>query len=189
MRKINLIIIILIIVGIIGTVYVEAYVKPRINSNQKQYSQNQQNPMKHDFKSIVKYSNKYMGNSSNIINLNYNLPLSNIPMTFQLVPEKLTAEINYRKDPDKINSKIFSQALIYNSTANFVLIDNLKVIKFNFIGASYTISRDDVEKWYGIKLSALKNETAWKKEVQNKLSDENYVDSFINKNVIKKIGG
>lgn len=186
MKKINLIIIILILAGMIGTTYVEAYVKPQMNKDKEQYAENQQDPEKHDFKAIIKYSNKYMGNASNIINLNYNLPLGNIQKTFQLVPDKLTVEINYEKDSSKIDQKTLSEALIYNSTANFVLIDNLQVIKFNFKEASYTISRDSVENWYDVKLSNLKNEAAWEKNVQNKLNNESYVDSFISKNVAKE---
>lgn len=172
------------IIGILEMAAVEGYIKPEIDRRHKKYALDQLDPITNDYKNIIKFKNKYMGNASNIINLNWDLPLSDIPMTFELFSDKLTMEINYKKNSKDIDNTKLEKALIYNSTANFMLIDNLKAIKFNFQDKSYTITRDAVESWYGIKPEALQNEKLWNEKVQNRLKDESYVDKIFSQ-VIK----
>lgn len=186
MKKNNFIIIILVVIGVLGYAFVEGYIKPRIESDNEKYYLEQREPLTHDFSSVLKYKNRYMGNASNLINLNYNLPLCNIERMYQLYPKRLTAEINYKVKPESINRDKLNRVLVYNSTANFVLIDNMKVLKMNFIGASYTITRASVEKWYCTSLKTLRNEKIWKNKVQSKLVDKDYVAKFIKDNVIIK---
>lgn len=182
MRKKNLIIIILIIVGTLEMIAVEGYIKPEISRRQKKYVLEQLDPLTNDYKNIIKFKNKYMGNASNIINLNWSLPLSDIPMTFELFPDKLTMEINYKKISKDIGNAKLERALIYNSAANFMLIDNLKAIKYNFKDKSFTITRDAVESWLGIKPEALQDEKLWNEKVQSRLKDERYVNKIFSQN-------
>lgn len=173
------------IFGILEMAAIEGYVKPEINRRHKKYALDQLDPITNDYKNIIKFKNKYMGNASNIINLNWNLPFSDIPMTFELFPDKFTLEINYKKNSQDIDSAKLEKALIYNSTANFMLIDNLKAIKFNFEEKSYTVKRDTVENWFGIKPEALQNEKLWNEKVQNRLKDESYVDKIFSQGITK----
>ena len=145
----------------------------------------QQNPTTHDLNNILKYKNKYMGNSSNIINLFYNLPLSNMEISYELFPDKLTAQVNYKEKIENINKNKVVKALLYNSTAAFALIDNIEAINYNFTGLTYKVSRSDVEKWYGQNLSALLNTEDWKSKTQLKLEDNEYVNGFA-KAVLKR---
>jgi hypothetical protein len=179
MKKINIILVMLVLIGVVGITYIEVYTKPQIRRQEQKYTDEQKEPLTHDFKRVLKYKSKYMGDASNLSSLNANLPLSNISKTFQLYPEELTVDINYKESIGRIDELQLKQALIYNSTANFALIDNLKVLRFNFQGSSYTITRSEVEKWYGIELSQLQDPLTWQKHVQRKLTDISYVDSFI----------
>ncbi len=185
MKTRNKIIVFLAIIGIILVGLVQGVIIPKYNHRTNHYIAEQQNPITHDLNSILKYKNKYMGNSSNITNLFYNLPLNNIPMSFQLFPDKLAVEVNYKDNIGNVNESKVNKALIYNSTAAFALIENLQVITYNFTGSKYKVLRSDVEKWYDTDLALLLKKDAWKNKVQRKLQDNGYVDNCI-KSVLKK---
>jgi hypothetical protein len=175
MKTRNRIIIILMVIGITFFGIVQGIVIPRNAHNKQQYISEQKDPLTHDFNSVIKYKNKYMGNASNLGNLFHTLPLNDIGMSFELFPNSLTLELNYKENVLNIGESRVNKALIYNSTAAFALIDNLEAINFNFTGASYKVSRSETEKLYGVKLSTLTEKDVWKKEVQSKLSDNEYV--------------
>ncbi|MCB2355517.1 DUF4825 domain-containing protein [Clostridium estertheticum] len=179
MKTRNNVIIGLAIMGIVLFGLVQFIVIPRNNQKNNQYMVQQQNPITHDINSVIKYKSKHMGNSSNIINLFHRLPLSNIKMSFELFPNKLTAEVKYNDTIANINENKVNKALIYNSTVAFALIENLQVINYNFTGSAYKVSRLDVEKWYGRDLPGLLKKEEWKSKVQDKLEDNKYVNDFI----------
>ena len=185
MKARDKIIVCLAIMGIVLFGLVQGVIIPRNDRKNVQYMAQQQNPTTHDLNSILKYKNKYMGNSSNIINLFHNLPLNNVPMSFELLPDKLRLEVNYKDTIENINENKAKKALIYNSTVAFALIDNLEGINYNFTGLTYKVSRSDVEKWYGQKLSDLLKSEEWKSKVQDKLEENEYVNGFT-KAVLKR---
>ncbi|MBU5483985.1 DUF4825 domain-containing protein [Clostridium sp. MSJ-11] len=177
-KRRNFIIIILLVFGISAFGITEFIIKPRQEEKRAKYRLEQQNSLTHDFKGLFKYKTKYMGDSSNIVNLNYSLPLGNVPRTNEIDSDNLEYIINYEESALKIGKEKVKTDLIYNATANFALIDNLEAITFNFTDSSYKIARNDVEDWYKIDLSSLVDETKWSKEIQEKLEEKNYVDEF-----------
>lgn len=183
MKKKNWLILILLLIGGIGYGVVEAYIVPQMEEKQETYQEEQQDPITHDFESILKFKSKYMGDAGNFINLNGHLPLNDLERTYQMYPDELTAEIHFKAKASQVDQKLLKQALIYNSTANFVLIDNLEVLHFNFENMTYTLQRNMVEEWYGVSLAALQSPDVWKKEVQEKLTDEGYISEFMADNV------
>ncbi len=182
MRKLNILIIALLVVGICGLALVEGYIRSEMSRREQQYLSEQRDPLTHDFSRLLEFRSRYMGDASNLANLNYNLPLSDLQRKFQLHPEALTAEIKYQDSPTGIEAELFDRALVYNATANFVLIDNLETLILNFEHDSYTISRRAVESWYGVDLASLQSEARWADKVQRPLSDRAYVNSFIKEN-------
>ena len=185
MKARNKIIIFLIVFGISLFGIVEGVIKPKMDKSNKQYLENQQDPLFHDIESVLKYKNKYMGDASNISNLFYTLPLSDSETKFELFPDELRAEVNYRTTVLDIGEEKVKKSLIYNSTVAFALIDNLEAINFNFTGESYKVLRKDVEKWYEAELSSLTEKDTWNKLVQNKLSYNEYVREF-ERTILKK---
>lgn len=177
MKK-NALILSLIIIGVIGISSIEFFIKPELNRQEQQYEVEQKNPLTHDFQSVLKYKHPYMGNASNLINLNNHLPLQQIGRTYQLYPETLTAEINYEENSAYIDNTMLKQALLYNVTANFVLIDNLQTLKFNFTDRSYTFTRAAVQQWYSVPLADLQDVEIWKQQVGAKLSDHAFLNKF-----------
>lgn len=185
MKTRNKLIILVAIIGVVLFAVVQGIVIPNNNERSKQYIDNQKNPTTHDLNSILKYKNKYMGNFSNISNLFHALPLNNSLMSFELFSDKLTVQVNYKDTTESINENQINKALIYNSTAAFALIDNLEAINYNIMGLNYKVLRSDVEKWYGGDLTGLLKNDEWKRKVQDKLEDNEYVNDCT-KVVLKK---
>lgn len=182
MKKRNILIIALLVIGLGALALVEGYIKPDLKRREEQYLAEQGEPLTHDFSRLLEFKSRYMGDASNLANLNAALPLCKIPRTLQLYPESFTAEIKYQASPSGSEDGLFRRALIYNATANFVLIDNLEALILNFEGDSYTISRNAVESWYGVKLASLQEGEIWAEKVRRPLSNRDYVDSFIGDN-------
>ena len=186
MKRTQFMILILIVLGLLGVAFLNLYLFPKISDdNPTNNVTNNTDALTHDFGSILKYKTKYMGDNSMIININNNLPLSDIKKTFSLHPDTFTVEINYNVKSSSIKEEKLEQAIIYNTTTNFVLVDNLAYIKLNFTDISYSISRTSIEKWYGVKLSKFENKDKFKKEVQSKLSNKTYLDKFMEEVVQK----
>jgi hypothetical protein len=181
MKTRNQIISLLLVFGIFFYGIVQWMVIPHLEQAKRRYMLDQQDPLRHDIGSVLKFKNKYMGDFSNLANLFDTLPLSDVDVSFQLYPDKLMAEVNYKKAFTDIGEDMVDQVLVYNATAAFALIDNLEGLKINFQGKSYTICRRDVVGWYGVDLTTLLKKDIWNRTVQAKLMDDEYVHNFINK--------
>jgi hypothetical protein len=180
MKNRNTIIILLVIIGLVSLSTIELGIKPTIEKSKSEYAEKQKKPLTHDFTSIIKYKNKHMGNHSNLINLNRSLPLSEVPNTFQSYPKTFTWHINYKESTSVIGEEKIKLSLLYNSTANFVLIDNLQVLVFNFHDKSYTINRTDAEAYLQMDFNTLKDSSTLLKNIQTKLSDKSFVEEYYN---------
>ncbi|MCR2043561.1 DUF4825 domain-containing protein [Anaerosalibacter massiliensis] len=174
------ILIILLCVMVITSII---FLKDKLIKNSQDDNSNQEEILKSDIENLSKYKSKYMGDASNFSNLNNKIALHDIPMTFKLHPDELMAEINYKESVSNIDEGKLKRGLVYNSTVNFVLIDNLKVLKLNFKEVSYTISREKLDEWYGVELPSLEDKEQWKKEVSDKLSDMDHIEKFIHENM------
>ena len=142
------------------------------------------NREKAGYKNIIKYKNKYVGNNSNTINLINNLPLSNYGKTFQLEynDNKNQIVINYHITDWYINDNLYlEKALVYNTVSIFELIDNADSIIYQFPGKTYTADKTNVIKNYPNYTEILKNEDTFYKYLENKMNDDDFVDSIFNK--------
>ncbi len=178
-KRRNSVIIVLLIIGVAALCAVEIGFKPNIWHQRQHYALAQLNPQTNDFNNIVKFKNPYVGNNSNDVNLNGNLPLANVPHTFSIDSTTRELDVRYTKSEQDLGMAMsqFQASLVYNATANFALIDNLNAITFSFPGAAYHVTRTQVQAWYGVAPSKLSSEPTWKQKVQNKLSDLKYVTS------------
>ncbi|KXH87137.1 DUF4825 domain-containing protein [Sporosarcina sp. HYO08] len=128
----------------------------------------QQDPEQHEFEKVLSFENDYMGNASNISNLFGALPLHQYKGTLALNPEHLSLTMNYEVSTDELQGKA-EQAVIYNTTAAFVLIHNLEEIEMHFQDHSYIVTRENVAQWFGNDFQALLDPEVFKKEVQTPL--------------------
>lgn len=179
MKMRNRCIAVLAILGIVLFGFVHFKVIPDQNKKAAEYAAAQLSPRTHDIENILKYKSKYMGNSSNLINLFWSLPLSNYNSKYQLYSDKLTAEVTYEVSTETIGGQKTIEAVLYNSTAAFSLIDNLEVLVFKFSDRQYTVTRTATKAWYGKKsLKELLDKKVWQEAVQNKFSDTTYVSTW-----------
>ena len=181
MNSKNKLIIMLVSVALVATLTMQFVILPRMQKQKEEYAKNQLNPQKHSLESILEYQSKYMGDASNISQLYNNLPLSNIGTSFKLNPKELSIEVFYKQNTGAISDSLLQQALVYNATASFALIDNLQEIKYVFTGNSYIVTREIVESWYSTEdLKELLTDDKWQNIVQKSLYDnDNYGMKFI----------
>ncbi|MCM3134135.1 DUF4825 domain-containing protein [Paenibacillus polysaccharolyticus] len=159
----------LFIIGLLSLVVVEGFINPKIAADQRQYEAGQNSPLTHDFTALAQYENAYMGNFSNLSHLNQSLPLHKQLDGYQLFPETLTAQINYSLNTDKMDAVQLDRILVYNALANFVLIDNLEQIVYQFKDTQVVFERKLAEQWAGTELRTLQNSERWDSIVRQKL--------------------
>lgn len=187
--------------GAILYIVVRFIIIPDSVRKEMEYNKAQYNAVTHNLNSILPYKSPYMGDASNIINLYNNLPMT-VDRTFQLLSDELTLVIYYKdtflqvgeksvemqedetndsngKQNQVYQDEVFKD-LIYNSTAAFALIDNLKKINYNFTDINYSVTRDMIEELYTVKLSELLTEKNWSVLVQDKLKDSEFVNNSMN---------
>ncbi|MEO2205298.1 DUF4825 domain-containing protein [Paenibacillus pabuli] len=164
-------IIALVGIGIIGFIIVEGMVNPKLEAKHAQYEAEQQHPMTHDFTALQKYHSPYMGDFSNLSHLNQALPLHDQLNGYQLYPETFTAQVNYSMDTREIDAEDLEQILVYNATANFVLIDNLEQVVYQFEDTSHALSRGAAQRWVGKELKALRDPDQWDSVIRSKLEE------------------
>ncbi|QAA33189.1 DUF4825 domain-containing protein [Clostridium manihotivorum] len=186
MKTRNKAIILLSIVGVILFILVQGVVIPRNNRAKENYIMAQKNPTSHDLKSILKYKSKYMGDISNVSNLFHNLPLNDGQLSFKLIPENFILQVNYKDLEKRYSTEDIERGLMYNSTAAFALIDNLKQIDYSVDTVNYKVARNEFERLYNVKLPMLLEDSTWKEKVQDKLKDNSYVKNY-SSNLLRKI--
>lgn len=187
MNKKNIWILILLIIGISGIVAVEGYAKPKAREQEARYAAEQQNPYTHDISRSLQFKSKYMGDAGNLIKLNDTLPFNELNRTYQLYPDELTAELKFQASSVDMDAAKLKEMLVYNTTANFVMIDNLQVLRLTFEDITFTIHRKAVEEWYGGEdsLRPMQNEKQWYEVVQMKMKDNAYIEEF-NEQLVEK---
>lgn len=138
----------------------------------------QQNPETHEFEQVTSFKNPYMGDNSNMSGLFQALPLNDQIGTLEMDPDKLSLIVNYNATAVDLGEKA-EQGVIYNTTAAFTLIGNLRSVEMRFEDKSYTVTRENVEKWYGTTLVDFEDPDVFKEKVQDKFKDEDINDWIV----------
>ena len=140
------------------------------------------NRTKSGIDNIIKYKNKFLGNNSNTGNLIRSLPLSEYGYVFEIDSKNLGLTIDYHITDWYINGNYYlEKSLVYNSIAIFSLIDNIQYIKYNFSGNTYTVDRENVEKYFPRFFDIKNNKESFNKYLENKINDIDFVDMYFNK--------
>ena len=93
------------------------------------------------------------------------LPLNNYRGPLEMDAEKFSLIVDYNLDAD-VSTETVKQAVVYNTTAAFTLIGNLQEIKLLIDDESYTVTRENVEKWFGTTLVDFKDPKTFKEKIQ-----------------------
>lgn len=67
------------------------------------------------------------------------------------------------------------ETVIYNATFMFILIENLDWVTFHFPNESYTLKKEQLQKWYGRDLHQFINEKELKNIIENNRKDKEKV--------------
>lgn len=126
----------------------------------------QQKPLNHDFATALPFENEYMGDNSNTNGLIESLPLSEYKGTIEMDADKHSLLVHYNADTTELAGQA-EQAVLYNSTAAFVLLGNLQEFTMHFTNESFTVKRIQVESWFGTEFKELKDPDIFREKVQN----------------------
>ena len=134
---------------------------------------------------IIKYKNKYVGNSSNDSNLINNLPLSEYGYVFEIDSANLELIIDYHITDWYLNENNYlEKSLLYNSVSIFSLIDNVDKLTFNFSGKSYQVYRKQIEELYPNYDDIVGNgieKNNFNKYLENKMNDNDFIEIIFHK--------
>lgn len=74
----------------------------------------------------------------------------------------------------------YNESVIHNATFLFALVQNVDWITFNSNILEYTITKENLQEWYGEKLSEVQKEDELRELIQKYLEDENKVSQLLN---------
>lgn len=129
----------------------------------------QQDVTTHQFEKVEKYTSAYMGDASNMSALLRGLPYNQFTNGIELNADQYTLSVNYDvRTLENLNDS--RQTVIYNATALMALIGNLEQVNFHFKDATYEVTRDRVEQWFGTTLVDFKDAEVFRSKVQKELA-------------------
>lgn len=165
------------IIGVVGFFIVQTIVLPAIAEREKAYQDAQNEALSHDIEQSMRYQHKYMGDAGNLTQMFCSLPLREVPMSFELDSDRFRVQVKYEVSLDELDEWKREQAFIYNATAAFALIENLREIDFQFLDRSFVVERETVEEWYEMPLPSLIEGDSWETVVRQPLADADYLES------------
>ena len=168
MDKRRLMLILLVVIGVALFIWIQFFEVPnkvKIGEEKKQ-----QDPLTHDFETVTSFENPYMGDASNLGGLFSALPLNNYRGPMEMDAEKFSLIVDYDFGNSEISTETVKQAVVYNTTAAFTLIGNLQEIILLIDDESYSVTRENVEKWFGTTLVDFKDPKIFKEKVQERLT-------------------
>lgn len=132
---------------------------------------------------IAKYKSQYVGDNVNTADLIGSLPLSEYGFNLQIDTDTLGLTVNYYAADWYDSDYLYVQkGLVYNTVCIFLLIDNVRTVKYNFSGSSYEVSRDRAETCYPdydqLKRGIEADEEIFREYVQCKIDDYEFTESM-----------
>lgn len=178
MTKKNGIIVTLLALAVTLLCVIELAVIPAVRDGQAQYVRDQADSLTHDITSAGKYKSPYLGDASNTANLFYSLPLNQVPMTFQIDPDRCSLTVCYEDAIRGMGEEKVRRDLAYNSIVAMASIDNLSAITYEWSGDTVTFRREQLEAVLGSPLSGLLEPALWAERVQHPMRSAGFVDLF-----------
>lgn len=157
---------------------IEFWIIPSNQAKQEAYAQNQTDALTHDISVVQEYKTPYVGNATKVTGLFHVLPLQDVSMNFEIDSKACILTVNYLDTVRNIGEEKVRRDVVYNSVAAMAAIDNLSGITYHFYDSSYSFTREQIEVIYGASLSDLLDENNWRENVQDKVSDKEFVGQF-----------
>ncbi|MER2057445.1 MAG: DUF4825 domain-containing protein [Niallia sp.] len=129
---------------------------------------------------LFEFKDSFVGDNSGIGNIVNQLPSSEYFKGFELQTkeEPYGMILNYEGIKGEEIEKKYKETAIYNATFIFALVQNAEWITFYFDNNEYKITKEDLQNWYGKKLSDFTSEDELRKVTQEYLQDESKVNEL-----------
>src|SRR5690606_11490917 len=89
--------------------------------------------------------------------------------------------VNYTRDESTSGYVMnYEETALFNATYVFALVKNVDWVTFRFVEKEYTVTRAQLETWYGKDLREFNNEDDLTEFAQEFLKNENEVNQFFN---------
>ena len=126
---------------------------------------------------IFKFKDSFVGDNSAIGNIVNQLQGAEHLKGFELETKEKPYGIilNYDWSESEQNYK---KTAVFNATFLFALVQNAEWITFNFDTQEYKITKENLQNWYGVDFSELKNEDDLKALTQKHLENEDRVNQL-----------
>ncbi|RKD25720.1 DUF4825 domain-containing protein [Ammoniphilus oxalaticus] len=126
---------------------------------------------------LFEFKDAYVGNASAVGNIVSRLQKADHFKGFELKTEEEPYGIilNYDMDESDKNGK---EAVIYNATFLFALIQNVDWITFHFHDREYTITKEKFKNWLGEDMREFRSEEELKSLIQKQVGDEEKVNQL-----------
>ncbi|MGE6556537.1 DUF4825 domain-containing protein [Exiguobacterium artemiae] len=129
---------------------------------------------------LFHYKHSYVGDNSAVANivkeLAHHQELHQIALETKQTPYGI--HLTYKDiETEQVEQEI-KETVLFNATYLFVLVYNVDRITFTFPDYKYTVTRDQLEQWYGQNLSTIKQESDVKKLLQHHLKSETKINQF-----------
>lgn len=134
---------------------------------------------------IFQYKGTLTGDNSAVTNIIGQLKHSENfnKVSLQTNTEPYGMTLTYNEFDASMIEKEYKETAIYNATFLFALIDNAERITFVFANGEYKITKEELQNWYGKKLSEFTNEVDMKSLIQEQLEDGNKVNQLVSEMV------
>lgn len=130
---------------------------------------------------LFHYKHSVVGNNSAVTNivkeLAHHQELRQIALQTKQTPYGI--HLTYKDiETENIEQEI-KETVLFNATYLFVLVDNVDRITFTFPDYTYTVTRDQLDQWYGQTLSTITQEQDVKQLLQHQLKSETNINQVL----------
>ncbi|ARF17841.1 DUF4825 domain-containing protein [Sporosarcina ureae] len=126
---------------------------------------------------LFEYKGSFIGDNSAVIHIIEQLrnaeQFEEVSLETKTEPYGMTIQYEYMDAA--VEESEYKETAVYNASYLFALIDNAQWVVFNFGDNTYTISKSNLQEWYGKELHDFTNEEELDAFIQEKLKDESGV--------------
>ncbi|PEL07681.1 DUF4825 domain-containing protein [Bacillus sp. AFS017336] len=126
-------------------------------------------------KDIFQYKNSYLGNNSAVGNIIKQLPNNKEFKKMKIQTKKKPYGLTITYEKINVNPK---NIVINNATFLFALIKNVEWITFEFADKKYTLTRQQLNEWYGKDVRSYTNENDLEELIHTNLKDKDKVNQL-----------
>ncbi len=127
---------------------------------------------------LFQYKDSFVGDNSAVGNIVKQLQRGEHLAGFELKTKEKPYGIILNYDWSE-SENINKETAIYNATFIFALVQNADWVTFNFDNQEYTITKKDLQEWYGKELSEFKTEDELRQLIEEFLKNTNKVNQLL----------